>query len=54
MVIKMHLKLGYDFNPKNDKVIIKNNKPILLIGMNLYNSNWNSNKYKKFISNLKI
>ena len=54
MVIKMHLKLGYDFNPKNDKVIIKNNKPILLIGMNLYKSNWNSNKYKKFTSNLKI
>jgi UDP-4-amino-4,6-dideoxy-N-acetyl-beta-L-altrosamine N-acetyltransferase len=54
MVIKMHLKFGYDFNPQNDKVIYKNNKPILLIAMNLYKSKWNSSKYKKFISNLKL
>ena len=54
MVIKMHLKSGYYFDPQNDNVIIKNNKPILLISMNLNKSNWNTNKYRKFISNLKL
>jgi hypothetical protein len=48
------LKFGYDFNPQKDKVIFKNNKPILLVAMNLYKSNWNSNRYKKFKSNFKL
>lgn len=54
MVIKMHLKFGYDFNPKKDKVIFKNYKPILLVGMSLYKSNWNSNRYKKFKSSFPL
>jgi UDP-4-amino-4,6-dideoxy-N-acetyl-beta-L-altrosamine N-acetyltransferase len=54
IVIKMHLKFGYNFNPLKDKVIFKNNKPILLVAMNLFKSNWNSNRYKKFKSNLTL
>ncbi len=54
MVIKMHLKFGYDFNPQKDKVIFKNNKPILLVAMNLNKSRWNFIKYKKFQSNFKL
>jgi len=54
MVIKMHLRFGYNFNPQNDKIILKNNKSILLIAMNLYKSNWNSTKFKKFTSNFKL
>lgn len=53
-VIKMHLKFGYEFDPSNDRVIKKNNRVILLIAMNLYKSNWNSLKYKKFTSNFKL
>ena len=54
MVIKMHLKFGYNFIPQLDRIIIKNNKTVLLIAMNLYKSNWNSKKYKNFFSNLKL
>jgi UDP-4-amino-4,6-dideoxy-N-acetyl-beta-L-altrosamine N-acetyltransferase len=54
IVINMHLKFGYDFNPNNDSVIFKNNKPILLVSMFLSKSKWNSFKYKNFVSDFRL
>lgn len=53
-VINMHLKFGYEFEPSLDNVIIKNGKPILLVGMTLENTNWNFKKYRNFTSNLRL
>lgn len=48
-VIELHLLHGYKFAPERDRVILKNDKKILLVNMTLNKEHWN---FKKFSRNL--
>ena len=43
----MHLLHGYKFAPDQDRVISKNKKDILLVGMTLDKAQWNFKRYSK-------
>lgn len=50
-VIKLHQLHGYKFSPIKDRIIVKNGKEILLIGMTLSALDWNNNiKYKNQVA----
>jgi UDP-4-amino-4,6-dideoxy-N-acetyl-beta-L-altrosamine N-acetyltransferase len=53
-VIELHLKQGYEFVPEYDRVIIKNDKSILLIAMRLNKEVFKSSKLSKLKAKLPI
>ena len=54
LAINLHLKYGYHFNPRSDRVIYKNNTEVLLLSMSLYRNDFDINEFKYFDASFEL